>query len=55
MTDADGMTTYTYDALNRLTGVNYPFGTPASVSYTYDPMGNRLTMVQDGVTMAYSL
>ena len=54
MTDADGVTTYTYDALNRLIGVTYPNGSPTSVSYTYDPMGNHLTLVQDGVTTSYS-
>jgi len=39
---------------NRLTAVTYPSGSPASVSYSYDPMGNRLTMVQDGVTTNYT-
>jgi RHS repeat-associated protein len=54
MVDGSGTTSYTYDELNRLTGVTYPSGTPASVSYTYDAMGNRLTMVQDGVTTTYT-
>ena len=54
MVDSDGTTTYTYDALNRLTGVGYPSGTPSVVSYTYDPMGNRLTKGQDGVTTSYT-
>jgi len=34
--------------------VSYPTGSPANVSYTYDAMGNRLTMVQDGVTTNYT-
>jgi RHS repeat-associated protein len=37
-------TTYGYDVVNRLTSVTYPAGTP-NVSYTYDALGNRLTMV----------
>jgi RHS repeat-associated protein len=54
MVDGSGTTSYTYDELNRLTGVSYPTGSPASVSYTYDAMGNRLTLVEDGVTTSYS-
>jgi RHS repeat-associated protein len=42
MVDADGTTTYTYDNLNRLTRVVYPGG--EQVDYTYDPMGNRLSL-----------
>jgi RHS repeat-associated protein len=53
MTDADGTTSYTYDALDRLMTVSYPTGTPGTVSYTYDPMGNRLTMTEDSVVTAY--
>ena len=53
MVDNDGTTTYTYDALNRLLTVAYPTGSPANVSYTYDPMGNRLTLTQSGVTTTY--
>jgi RHS repeat-associated protein len=54
MVEPSGTTSYTYDALNRLTAVTYPTGTPASVSYTYDAMSNRLTMVQDSVTTHYT-
>lgn len=35
---------YTYDDLNRLTGVTYDNG--ASISYSYDPAGNLTSMVK---------
>jgi RHS repeat-associated protein len=36
-TDARGIiTTYTYDALNRLTGISYSNGDPTAIAYTYD-------------------
>ena len=54
MTDADGTTTYSYDAIDRLTNVVYPAGSPISVSYSYDPMGNRLSMTEDGITTTYT-
>ena len=34
-------TSYSYDSLNRLTGVAYPDGT--TIAYTYDSAGNRLS------------
>jgi RHS repeat-associated protein len=37
------VTTYGYDQLNRLNKITYPLGN--TVSYTYDPMGNRMSMV----------
>ena len=50
-TDDDGVTTYSYDALDRLTQVSYPSipGGPsaASANYDLDPVGNRLS---DGTT-----
>lgn len=42
MTDTEGVTSYSYDALNRLTSVDYPGG--EQVDYAYDPMGNRTVM-----------
>jgi RHS repeat-associated protein len=54
MIEPSGTTSYTYDDLYRLTEVSYPSGSPANVSYTYDPMGNRLSMTQDGVTTNYN-
>jgi RHS repeat-associated protein/uncharacterized repeat protein (TIGR01451 family) len=42
MVDPDGMTSYLYDRLYRLTQVTYPDG--ETVQYAYDPMGNRTEM-----------
>lgn len=44
-------TTYTYDAADRLTGVNYPANT---VSYVLDAAGNRTSETRDGVTRDYT-
>ncbi|GIW91484.1 MAG: hypothetical protein KatS3mg109_1916 [Pirellulaceae bacterium] len=49
-----GTTSYSYDALHRLTQVTYPDG--EVVTYAYDPMGNRTTMastVSGSVTYTY--
>ncbi|HEX6290918.1 MAG TPA: SMP-30/gluconolactonase/LRE family protein [Herpetosiphonaceae bacterium] len=47
-TNGDGVTTYTYDALNRLVEASYPAiaSGPAasSVAYGYDALGNRTTV-----------
>jgi len=40
-TDSRGLTTYTYDVLNRLSSVTEPSG--KVTSYTYDASGNRAT------------
>ena len=45
MTDTVGVTSYSYDALNRLSAVSYP--TPSTITYTLDATGNRLS---DGST-----
>jgi RHS repeat-associated protein len=47
MTDSAGVTSYTYDDLNQLTGVSYP--SARHVTYAYDAMGNR-TAVNDTAT-----
>jgi RHS repeat-associated protein len=54
MTDEDGTTNYSYDALNRISDVTYPSSNPGTVSYTYDAMGNRLTMTEDGIVTTYN-
>jgi RHS repeat-associated protein len=43
-----GVTTYAYDDLYRLTEVTYPG--PETDTYTYDPVGNRLTLNAVGYT-----
>ncbi len=52
-TDAGGVTTFTYDAGDRLTRVAYPTG--RFLDYTYDAAGRRIRMVdQDGFTVNYA-
>ncbi|MEW6608831.1 MAG: nidogen-like domain-containing protein, partial [bacterium] len=44
--DATGTTAfanYTYDTLNRLTGIDYTPGDYKDITYTYDKVGNRVT------------
>jgi RHS repeat-associated protein len=54
ITDAMAQTTvYTYDNANRLTNINYP-GATADVSFTYDKMSNKLTMVDGTGTTTYT-
>jgi len=47
MVDSQGTTTYAYDALDRLTAVNNSGG--KTVSYGYDPVGNRQACVFRGM------
>ena len=42
--------TFTYDAFNRLTQIAYPDG--ATITYTYDKLGNRLSAVKSGTGVA---
>ncbi len=54
MNDASGTTVYTYDARNRLSSKQTPFGT---LSYTYNEGGNLLTTRSsnaNGVSLDYS-
>jgi len=50
MTNKEGTHRYTYDNLYRLTEVIYPNG--SKTTYTYDPVGNRLTM--NDITYTYN-
>ena len=53
MQDLDGTTSYLYDNLYRLTRVTYPGG--EQVTYAYDPMGNRTSLVSTvGGTTSYA-
>jgi len=53
-TDANGATTtYTYDNLDRLTAIDYP-GADYDVTYTYDPVGNRMMASNPNVTVHYT-
>jgi len=45
--------TYQYDALNRLTQVEYSNGTV--IAYTYDDAGNRLSQIVQAVLHNYTL
>ena len=47
-------TSYTYDAADRLTGACGDAACVASLAYTYDPLGNRLTGVAPGGTTTYT-
>ena len=46
-----GLFTYSYDALNRLTEANSPFG---SRQYHYDSLGNRIASIKDGIETKYT-
>ena len=50
--DGNGIVTgYSYDAMNRITGINYPGGSNSDVSFTFDANGNRTSMTDaTGVT-----
>jgi RHS repeat-associated protein len=49
----DGITGYSYDSVNRLTGIDYSDSTP-DVAYAYDLAGNRTTMTDGAGTVAYT-
>jgi RHS repeat-associated protein len=48
-TAGDGVTTYGYDRANRETSIDYSDATP-DVTFTYDAVGNRLTMADGSAT-----
>ena len=45
--------TFTFDKLNRITGITYSDGVTPNVSYSYDANGNRATMVDGTGTTSY--
>jgi RHS repeat-associated protein len=53
-TTASGANTdnYSYDAVDQVTGVGY--GSGRTVSYAYDPAGNRTSVIDSGATTAYA-
>lgn len=58
LSDSDGVTTYLYDQLNRLTDVNYPAiaggPTASSSNYQMDAVGNRTQQISNGSSTGYS-
>ena len=52
MVDSSGTTSYSYDALYRLSSAAYPNSDLAS--YSYDPMGNRTQLALNGITTTSS-
>ncbi|MFL5962076.1 MAG: DUF6531 domain-containing protein [Gaiellaceae bacterium] len=48
----DGVTTNSYDAAARITGISYSDSTP-DVSFSYDPVGNRTQMTDGAGTIEY--
>ncbi len=59
VTTLDGVTTYDYDSLDRLTETCFPLGCTGPVNtdfirYTYDAVGNRLSEVKPTSTTTYS-
>jgi RHS repeat-associated protein len=52
MGDATGVTSYAYDALNRITSIGVPRN--GAVSYTYDCNNNRLSLTYVGKTIEYT-
>jgi RHS repeat-associated protein len=48
-TAGDGVTTYGHDRANRQTSIDYSDSTP-DVTFTYDPVGNQLSMVDGSGT-----
>jgi RHS repeat-associated protein len=55
MVDSGGdRTTWTYDALSRLTRERRSGTNAYDITYTYDPVGNRATKLTGGVTTTYT-
>jgi RHS repeat-associated protein len=52
MTTLEGVHDYTYDDIYQLTGVMYPDG--RTVTYTFDEVGNRISVEDNGVVTNYT-
>lgn len=53
--DANGnATSYTYDALNRLTGITYAAVSTPPVTFAYDADGNRTAMTDGAGTESFA-
>ena len=52
-TTADGTTSYGYDADGQLTSVTLPGG--RTMTYAYDPSGNRVSVTDNGVATPYTV
>jgi RHS repeat-associated protein len=50
---SDGITTYAYDAVNRLSGIDYSDSTP-DVTYVYDLAGRKTSMTDTAGTVGYA-
>jgi RHS repeat-associated protein len=55
LTDPSGAaTSFSYNMANELTAIAYSDGTTPGVTYTYDPDGHRVTMIDGTGTTSYS-
>lgn len=53
MSTQDGVYRYQYDPKNQLIGVTCPNG--STTAYEYDAVGNRITVIQDGIATYYEV
>ena len=53
VTTKEGVTRYSYDALNQLTNVTYPDG--FTISYLFDSVGNRVSVTENGLPTPYAI
>ena len=53
ISDSSGSTTYSFDALYRLSSADYPGGSSQDESFTYDAVGNRRTYTRGNTSESY--
>ncbi len=51
LTDSEGVSTFAYDELERLTSATYP--SASAITYTYDKVGNRLSVSSPSTSYTY--